>query len=248
MRRCLILSSVLLLAARAMIALTTSKIVVLVVLFTLVPLGISLSSPAMMTGLRRYTSASNRSFAFSVFYAVMNLAALVSGLVVDAVRELVSSSSAGESACSGDDAPLAPGAGAGAGAAGGGGSGAGGGASSTAGSATTTGSGGATAGSGAAGMAPKPTLSTTAGGVIATTIGPYRMILLAGAGPRFFVVCLSVDNAAHAHARGVSRETRFVDLVPMRTRSKRMRRFPLVFRKPGIARSRANQPRRWCRW
>ena len=39
--------------------------------------------PVLMTGIRRYTTKKNRGFAFGIFYVVMNIAALISGPVVD---------------------------------------------------------------------------------------------------------------------------------------------------------------------
>ena len=47
------------------------------------PLGSCLGIPVLMTGIRRYTHEKNRGFAFGIFYVVMNIAALVSGPVVD---------------------------------------------------------------------------------------------------------------------------------------------------------------------
>ena len=42
--------------------------------------------PVMTLGIRRYTNDTNRSFAYSLFYAVMNVAALLSGWLVDLLR------------------------------------------------------------------------------------------------------------------------------------------------------------------
>ena len=51
----------------------------------LLPLANCLGIPVLTTGIRRYTTESNRGFAFGLFYVIMNVAALVSGPVVDAL-------------------------------------------------------------------------------------------------------------------------------------------------------------------
>jgi len=43
-----------------------------------------LGIPVLTTGIRRYTTDGNRGFAFGLFYVIMNVAALVSGPIVDA--------------------------------------------------------------------------------------------------------------------------------------------------------------------
>lgn len=48
----------------------------LVVLFTLQPLGNALGTPALLVGVKRYTRPDNRTLAFSLFYVMMNLAAI----------------------------------------------------------------------------------------------------------------------------------------------------------------------------
>ena len=39
--------------------------------------------PMLTVGIRRYTNAQNRGFAFGLFYSVMNIAAFVSGTTLD---------------------------------------------------------------------------------------------------------------------------------------------------------------------
>lgn len=70
-------------AARFLLATTTSLVVVKLVLFVMMPIGGSLGIPVLSMGIKRYTTSRNRGFAFGVFYAVMNVAALLSGLMID---------------------------------------------------------------------------------------------------------------------------------------------------------------------
>eukprot|EP00299_Pterocystis_sp_00344_P011653 c5475_g1_i1.p1 GENE.c5475_g1_i1~~c5475_g1_i1.p1 ORF type:complete len:339 (+),score=36.66 c5475_g1_i1:545-1561(+) len=58
-------------------------------LFTVLPFGKSMGIPVMMTGIRRYTDSSNRTPAFGLFYLVMNVAALIAGPAVDALRDFI---------------------------------------------------------------------------------------------------------------------------------------------------------------
>lgn len=71
------------LLARCGIFLTTSRTMLLFHIYGTLPLGSCLGIPVLMTGIRRYTHEKNRGFAFGIFYVVMNIAALVSGPVVD---------------------------------------------------------------------------------------------------------------------------------------------------------------------
>merc|ERR1712032_1809799 len=60
-----------------------SLMVVKFSLFFLLPVGSALGIPVLSMGIKRYTTSKNRGFAFGLFYAIMNVSALVSGLVVD---------------------------------------------------------------------------------------------------------------------------------------------------------------------
>ena len=71
------------LLARCGIFLTTSRTMLLVHIYGTLPLATCLGIPVLMTGIRRYTHEQNRGFAFGIFYVVMNIAALISGPVVD---------------------------------------------------------------------------------------------------------------------------------------------------------------------
>jgi len=69
--------------ARFLLATTKSLAVVKLVLFVLMPIGGSLGIPVLSMGIKRYTTSRNRGFAFGIFYVVMNVAALCSGLLID---------------------------------------------------------------------------------------------------------------------------------------------------------------------
>ena len=78
-RKSLCLSFTVSTAARLAIALTTSKGVLQVCIYGLLPLAQSMGIPVLLTGVRRYTTSRNRGFAMGLFYAMMNVAALLSG-------------------------------------------------------------------------------------------------------------------------------------------------------------------------
>lgn len=71
------------LLARVIIFFTTSRYVLLFQVCVTLPLGNCLGIPVLTTGIRRYTTEMARGFAFGLFYVVMNIAALLSGPVVD---------------------------------------------------------------------------------------------------------------------------------------------------------------------
>ena len=71
------------LLARIGIFITRSRTILLFHILITLPLGTCLGIPVLTTGIRRYTTTTNRGFAFGLFYVVMNIAALVSGPIVD---------------------------------------------------------------------------------------------------------------------------------------------------------------------
>mmetsp|Transcript_7660 Transcript_7660/g.10584 ORF Transcript_7660/g.10584 Transcript_7660/m.10584 type:complete len:444 (-) Transcript_7660:201-1532(-) len=71
------------LLSRISIFFTNSKTVLLWNVCLFLPMGNCLGIPVLTTGIRRYTTAINRGFAFGLFYVIMNVAALLSGPVVD---------------------------------------------------------------------------------------------------------------------------------------------------------------------
>ena len=84
-RRSLLVGGALLTAGRAMLAAAPTRAHVLVSLFMLQPLGMALAIPVLSIAIRRTSTNENRSLAFGVFYAVMNIGALLSGLGTDAL-------------------------------------------------------------------------------------------------------------------------------------------------------------------
>lgn len=72
--------------SRFVMALTLSKKTAVLMLYTFLPFAECLGIPIMTIGIKRYTNARNRTFAFSLFYSMMNVAALCAGPLVDLSR------------------------------------------------------------------------------------------------------------------------------------------------------------------
>ena len=88
-RMCLVICFSAELACRVLMATTTSVHVLYLILYTVLPASGSLGIPVMTIAVKRYTSPKARSMAFGLFYTVMNVAALVNGLALDALRKRV---------------------------------------------------------------------------------------------------------------------------------------------------------------
>jgi len=73
-------------ATRLALAFSTSKFVTVMMLATALPFAESLGIPIMTIGIKRYTNSTNRTYAFSFYYSVMNIAALLAGPLVDVFR------------------------------------------------------------------------------------------------------------------------------------------------------------------
>ena len=69
-----------------MVATTTSKSVLLWTLLGPVTIAGSLGTPVQTIAIKRFTTESNRGFAFSLFYSFMNMAALLCASVLDLFR------------------------------------------------------------------------------------------------------------------------------------------------------------------
>ncbi|KAJ1433376.1 major facilitator superfamily domain-containing protein [Ochromonadaceae sp. CCMP2298] len=65
------------------LATATSATTIYLILFCIMPVGTAMGIPMLTVGIKRYTHPGNRGFAFGLFYSVMNVAAFVSGPVVD---------------------------------------------------------------------------------------------------------------------------------------------------------------------
>lgn len=76
--------------SRFILALTPSHRTAHFMLYTALPFSECLGIPIMTIGIKRYTNARNRTFAFSIFYSMMNVAALIVGPVVDWTRSSAS--------------------------------------------------------------------------------------------------------------------------------------------------------------
>ena len=74
------------LVSRLLMATTTSVHVLYFILYTVLPASASLGIPVMTIAVKRYTSPKARSMAFGLFYTVMNVAALINGIALDALR------------------------------------------------------------------------------------------------------------------------------------------------------------------
>lgn len=85
-KRSLILSFFLSVTSRFIMASTKSNRVLLVIMLLPASTAGALGVPVLTIGIKRYTDKQMRGFAFSLFYSVMNLAALFQGLFMDVCR------------------------------------------------------------------------------------------------------------------------------------------------------------------
>lgn len=74
-----------------------SKVLVYVTLFGILPIGNCMGMPMLTIGIKRYTTPANRGFAFGLYYAAMNVAALASGPMVDFFNIVIRPSSGSQS-------------------------------------------------------------------------------------------------------------------------------------------------------
>jgi proton-dependent oligopeptide transporter, POT family len=82
-RRSLILGFTISAISSTIVASTTSKAILYFTIFAIYPFGTSMGIPMLTVAIKRYTTLKRRGFAFGLYYSVMNVAALVSGPVVD---------------------------------------------------------------------------------------------------------------------------------------------------------------------
>jgi MFS family permease len=88
-RRSLLIAFSISLISNISIALSSSLKLLYVILFGILPVGNSMGIPMLIIGIKRYTKKANRGFAYGLFYAIMNVAALVSGPVIDFFNVLI---------------------------------------------------------------------------------------------------------------------------------------------------------------
>ena len=86
-RRMLILGFGTSMLARALMTIAPSRALALTGLMCLT-FGTAAGIPVLTTAIRRYSTKKNRSFAFAIFYAIMNCGAIASGFLVDWARGL----------------------------------------------------------------------------------------------------------------------------------------------------------------
>jgi dipeptide/tripeptide permease len=170
----LVLGATLLTVGRTAVALTRSRLLLNIMLYTCLPLGSALGIPVMSTGIRRYTNASNRAFGFSLFYSVMNIAALLSGLLVDTLRRVIAADSEGASAVC---------------------------------LAATTAAANIGTTNGASSAAATATATTSNG--ILEGLGPYRIILLTGAGASALMIFVAACAIREVDVSESGETTRF---------------------------------------
>ena len=79
----------LLLIGRLLLVVANSHTSILIILYTILPVGTCLGIPVMQIGIRRYTTESSRSLAYSIFYAMMNVSAIFSASAIDFFRRYI---------------------------------------------------------------------------------------------------------------------------------------------------------------
>ena len=82
-RNSLLLGFTISLISSIILATATSITTIYIILFCVMPMGTAMGIPMLTVGIKRYTNSTNRGFAFGLYYSVMNVAAFVSGPVVD---------------------------------------------------------------------------------------------------------------------------------------------------------------------
>lgn len=89
LRRAFLLGVWICVIARAILTFTTIKWLALGGGLMLLAAGEALGTPVLVAAIRRYSTTAQRSIAFAIFYAVMNVGFFISGLIFDYVRKTV---------------------------------------------------------------------------------------------------------------------------------------------------------------
>lgn len=71
---------------RFLIFLVNSGVVFIIIMFSALAIGTSIVLPALQIAIKRITTPVTRPAAFSLFYVFMNIAAMMSGWIIDALR------------------------------------------------------------------------------------------------------------------------------------------------------------------
>lgn len=89
-RLSLCLGCSILLVGRLLLAVCSLHIHILLILYTILPIGTCLGIPVMQIAIRRFTTDKSRSLAYSIFYGMMNISAIFSASAIDFFRRSVS--------------------------------------------------------------------------------------------------------------------------------------------------------------
>ena len=81
-----------LLAGRCLLVVCSEHYQILLILYTILPIGTCLGIPVMQIAIRRFTTDKSRSLAYSIFYAMMNVSAIFSASAIDFFRKYVTDS------------------------------------------------------------------------------------------------------------------------------------------------------------
>jgi MFS family permease len=88
-RLSLCLGCSILLTGRLLLVVCTTHYYILLILYTILPIGTCLGIPVMQIGIRRFTTEKSRALAFSIFYMMMNVSAIFSASAIDFFRKYV---------------------------------------------------------------------------------------------------------------------------------------------------------------
>jgi MFS family permease len=85
----LCLGSLILFIGRSLLVVCTKHFHIIIILYTLLPIGTCLGIPVMQIAIRRFTTEKSRALAYSIFYAMMNVSAIFSASAIDFFRKYV---------------------------------------------------------------------------------------------------------------------------------------------------------------
>jgi len=88
-RLSLFLGCCILFTGRCLLVLCTKHIHIILILYTVLPIGTCLGIPVMQIAIRRFTTENSRALAYSIFYAMMNVSAIFSASAIDFFRRYI---------------------------------------------------------------------------------------------------------------------------------------------------------------
>lgn len=74
---------------RCLLVLCTKHLHIILILYTVLPIGTCLGIPVMQIAIRRFTTEKSRALAYSIFYAMMNVSAIFSASAIDFFRKFI---------------------------------------------------------------------------------------------------------------------------------------------------------------